>query len=74
MRKRSSETELRHIKRALKLAQAAVDAGAKNGAARRLIGSQMSNVCWNLAQGRELTDRDRTGLGELCKAWDALPK
>lgn len=42
--------------------------------ALRRIGSQMSNICYNLRQRKALTDQDRDTMGELVREWDAIPR
>lgn len=42
----------------------------------RRIGTQMSNVCYNLSQDtvRELTANDKAVLGDLVRQWDAAER
>lgn len=40
----------------------------------RSIGSQLSNCCYNIAQKRELTERDREVVSQVVKEWDAIKR
>jgi hypothetical protein len=40
----------------------------------RLVGAQLANCAFNLAQRQELTPRDRSELKHVWKLWDAIPR
>lgn len=67
-RKQSDATKLRHAKRELGILRQQVSALA----AKSLIGQQMSNVMFNLAQRENyaLTGDDREMMGDLRRQWD----
>jgi hypothetical protein len=41
---------------------------------RRVIGSQMSNLCFNLSQDAKIEERHRNTMRELYKQWDAIKR
>jgi hypothetical protein len=43
-------------------------------AARRSIGAQLANICYNVAQYRNTPDQVRKAMEECRKKWDAIPK
>jgi hypothetical protein len=54
---------------------ASKEALRKEATDRRSIGSQMSNLCYNLSQGqKQLTDHDRETMARLVREWDAIPR
>lgn len=72
-RKCSPETELRQVKRELKHAQAMVTRQGlliDNQNKKFKLAIQMSHVCFNIGEGKEITPRDREVCAQLQKEWD----
>jgi len=42
--------------------------------ARRSIGRQMANLCFNLSQSEKIPAEYRTIMRELCERWDAIKR
>lgn len=60
------------IREALKMSDGAVPELVERIAEMRRVGSQMANLCFNLSQPDwPFEERDRDGMRELYRAWDA---
>ncbi len=74
MRKQSTETQLRHAKREVRIVTAKYSNTYAELFKRRNVGHQMSNVFFNLKQDASIPERYRTQFDELQKAWDAIER
>jgi hypothetical protein len=77
-RKRSVETQLREVKRELKSASAQVLRYYTELEARRSIGDQMANTCFNLGQENATFPSDwprtKATMTEMRVNWDAIKR
>lgn len=73
-RQQSIETQLRSAKREASNYKAAFEDNFARWKTRKLVGSQMSNVLYNIAQKREFNDHDREMCTNLQKQWDEVSR
>jgi GH24 family phage-related lysozyme (muramidase) len=76
-RKRSAETQLREVKRDLKLVRSSIAQLRQELEQRRRFGAQMANFCFNLGQensteGQKLGTHVQALLRDMCVNWDAI--
>lgn len=73
-RKRSPETEVRWLKREVKVQDARIVALLRELDERRRIGAMMSNICFNLSD-RQVIDFGERGILRSCRvAWDGIKR
>ena len=73
-RTQSVETQLRHAKEEARMYKQSTQDLMSKWKMRNLVGRQMSNVLFNLAQGHSITAGDREIFDTLRKQWDEVSK
>ena len=71
VRARSPETEIRRIKAEVRDLKSQVRVLQSESLRRNRIGTQMSNICFNLAQAQYVPAEVRACLDMVRKEWDA---
>lgn len=74
MRKPSPETQLRHLKREVKVQDARIGALLRELDERRRIGGMMSNLCFNGAQKADIPADFRESMKVTQVAWDGIKR
>ncbi len=74
MRKRSPETEVRHLKREVKEQDKRIGALARELDERRRIGAMMSNICWNGSRAERVPEDYRSNMKACHEAWDGIKR
>ena len=72
MRKRSPETQLRHVKRELVDKTKLLESLRKELRARTQVGQMMSNICFNLAQVDKYDPQHRQSMKDCREMWDQI--
>lgn len=74
MRKRSPETEVRHLKREVKEQDARLGSLLRELDERRRIGAMLSNICWNGKQCDRIPEDYRRNMESAQVAWDGIAR
>ncbi len=74
MRKRSPATEIRHLKREVKVQDARIGGLLRELDERRRIGAMMSNLCFNIKQQDRIPSDVRESAKVTQEAWDGIKR
>lgn len=72
MRKQSPETQLRHLKTAMKSNAQYTQSLIAELKLRRQSGQKMSNICFNLAQNEAYDPTHRQSMRDCREMWDKI--
>lgn len=71
-RKRSPETELRHVRRELNETKAKLKSLREELSRRVQVGQMMANICFNLAQHEKYDAQHRQSMRDCQQLWDSI--
>jgi len=74
VRKRSPETEVRHLKSEVKQQDIRLGVLLRELDERRRIGAMMSNICWNGSRCDRLPEDYRRNMKSCHEAWDGIKR
>jgi hypothetical protein len=74
MRKPSAETQLRKLKREVKLLDTRIGALLNELDERRRIGAMLSNICYNSQECGRVPEGFRRHMKDVRIAWDGIKK